>query len=310
MTRKITKLGLGALLAMTTLLAACSSSSSTAGSAVSSGSASSGAALTPIDVVASTDVWGSIVSAIGGSHVNVSSIISDPSADPHSYEANARNQLAISRAAFIIENGGGYDDFVDRMVSSAGSKATVINAVDVSGYTGADLNEHVWYDFPTVDKVAAKITAALTADDPANGPEFAANAAAFADRVAKLQLQELGIKAKSAGVGVAITEPVPLYMLTASGLTNKTPAAFSEAIESDSDAPASAVAQTIALFDDRQVKALVYNEQTTGPQTQLVLAAAKKNGIAVVPVTETLPAGTDYLGWMGANLDAIAKAVA
>ena len=127
--------------------------------------------------------------------------------------------------------------------------------------------------------------------------------------MAKLQQQELDIKGRSAGVGVAITEPVPLYMLTAAGLVNKTPPAFSEAIESDSDAPASVVAQTLALFSSKQVKALVYNEQTTGPQTQLVLAAAKKNGIAVVPVTETLPADTDYLSWMTANLAAIGKAV-
>jgi zinc/manganese transport system substrate-binding protein len=294
MKRPITKLGLGAVLAAVTLLSACSSASSTAVSPAGSGNAATSNAA-PVKVVASTDVWGSVVSAIGGPHVSVSSIITDPSADPHSYEANARNQLAVSRASLIIENGGGYDDFVDRMVSSAGSKATVINAVDASGYTGADLNEHVWYDFPTVDKVVAKITTALTAADPANGPEFSANAASFARR---------------AGVGVAITEPVPLYMLTASGLDNKTPAAFSEAIESDSDAPASAVAQTLALFSGKQVKALVYNEQTTGPQTQLVLVAAKKNGIAVVPVTETLPSGTDYLSWMTANLGAIAKAVA
>src|ERR1700712_5735738 len=199
MTRPITKLGLAALLAASALLAACSSPSSTAGS---SAAASSTAASGPIKVVASTDVWGSIVSTIGGDHVDVASLISDPSADPHSYEASARNQLAVSRAAVVVENGGGYDDFVDRMVSSAGSKATVINAVDVSGYAatgGGDANEHVWYDFPTVDKVVDKIATALTEADPANGPEFSANASTFADRVAKLQQQELDIKAKSAG---------------------------------------------------------------------------------------------------------------
>ena len=99
-------------------------------------------------------------------------------------------------------------------------------------------------------------------------------------------------------------------MLTAAGLVNRTPAAFSEAIESDNDAPASVVAQTLSLFNNKQVKALVYNEQTAGPQTALVVAAAKKNGIAVVPVTETLPAGTDYLSWMTANVHALGEAVA
>lgn len=299
MKRNITRIYLGVLLAATTTLAACGSSSSNA-------SGSKGT----VAVVASTDVWGSIVSSIGGDKVTVTSIISDPSADPHSYEASAQNQLAISKAKVIVENGGGYDDFVEKMISSAGAKATVLNAVKISGYpASSDLNEHVWYDFPTVQQVAQQIETALASADPAASDTFAANTNTFVAKVGALEQREADIKAKSAGVGVAITEPVPLYMLTAAGLVDKTPPAFSEAIESGNDAPAVVVAQTLALFTGKQVKALVYNEQTTGPQTDQVLAAAKANGIAVVPVTETLPAGTDYLGWMSANLDAIAKAV-
>lgn len=299
MSRSVSKISLGILLVATTALAACGSSSS----------ASSGSGGT-VAVVASTDVWGSVVAAIGGNKVSVTSIITDPSADPHSYEASAQNQLAISKAALIVENGGGYDDFVDKMISSAGAKAKVLNAVKISGYPAtSDLNEHLWYDFPTVQQVAQQIETALAAADPADSGAFAANLNTFIGKIAILQQQEAGIKAKKGGVGVAITEPVPLYMLTASGLIDKTPAAFSAAIESENDAPASVVAQTLALFSGKQVKALVYNEQTTGPQTDQVLAAAKANGIAVVPVTETLPVGMDYLGWMGANLDAIAKAV-
>jgi zinc/manganese transport system substrate-binding protein len=300
MKRNFTRVGLGVLLAATTALAACGSSNPS--------SASSGT----VAVVASTDVWGSIVSAIGGDKVTVTSIISDPSADPHSYEASAQNQLAISKARLIVENGGGYDDFVDRMISSASAKGTVLNAVKISGHVataGQELNEHVWYDLPTVQQVAQQIETALAAADPTDSGTFAANTNTFVSKVAALQQREADIKARSAGVGVAITEPVPLYMITASGLVNKTPAAFSKAIEGANDAPAAVVAQTMALFTGKQVKALVYNEQTTGPQTDRVLAAAKANGIAVVPVTETLPSGTDYLSWMSMNLDAIAKAV-
>ena len=286
----------GALLAEALVLAGCSSSSSTAA--------------TGVRVVASTDVWGDIATAIGGDKVTVTSIITDPAADPHSYEANAQNVLAVSKAALLIENGGGYDDFFDQMISSSGSKATVLNAVKISGYSGGDVNEHVWYDFPTVDAVAEQIETALAAADPSNADTYAQNTNTFVEKVAALEAQEAAIKARSAGVGVAITEPVPLYMLTASGLVNKTPPAFSAAIESDSDAPATVVAQNLALFAGKQVKALVYNEQTTGPQTEQVLAAAKANNVAVVPVTETLPSGTDYVSWMKSNLDAIAKAVA
>lgn len=293
----------GAVLAGALLLGACSS-------AGASGSATAGAGST-IAVVTSTDVWGSIVTTIGGSRVSVTSLISDPSADPHSYEANGQNELAVSKAALIVENGGGYDDFIDRMISAVHPKATVLNAVKISGYVPKDgeLNEHVWYDFPTVAKVVAQVRSALSTASPADAATFAANAEAIDAQLMALERKEAAVKAASAGVGVAITEPVPLYLLDAAGLVNRTPPEFSEAIESENDAPAAVIAQNLALFTGHRVKALVYNEQTTGPQTDQVLAAAKANGIAVVPVTETLPSGVDYLTWMNANVDAVAAAV-
>lgn len=294
------------------LLAGCGSSGSAGATGAGSGSTGSGSAARSVVVVASTDVWGNVISTVGGKRVSVTSLISDPSADPHSYEANGQNQLAVSKAAVIVGNGGGYDDFLTRMVHSSGTRATVLDAVQISGYApkNGELNEHVWYDFPTVTKVVARMRDALTAASPADAALFAANAKAFDAGLAALEHKEAAIRARSAGVGVAVTEPVPLYLLEASGLVNRTPPEFSKAIESENDAPTAVVAKTLALFSGHQVKALVYNEQTTGPQTEQALAAAKNNGIAVVPVTETLPAGVDYLAWMTANVDAVAAAVA
>ncbi len=297
-------LRLGALTVALSMLTGCTAASSTP-------TAPASAAGTPISIVTSTDVWGSIATAIGGDHVRVTSIVSDPSADPHSYEAGPQNELAISRAAVIVENGGGYDDFMNRMIEAGAAKGTVLDAVRISGYptAGAAFNEHVWYDFPTVTKVAKKIESVLSAIDPADATAFATNAGVFTGKVADLQRGQARIRTTSAGVGVAITEPVPLYLLQGAGLVNLTPPAFSEAVESDSDAAPSVVAQNRALFTGKKVKALIYNSQTTGPQTEQALAAARANGIPVVPVSETLPSGTDYVGWMNTNLKAIAVAV-
>ena len=102
---------------------------------------------------------------------------------------------------------------------------------------------------------------------------------------------------------------MPLYLLEACGLVNKTPDEFSEAIEEGTDVPASVLQETLGLFTGKQVKALAYNEQTAGPETEKVLQAAKDNKVGVVPVTETLPAGKDYLTWMSGNLDAIKTAL-
>jgi zinc/manganese transport system substrate-binding protein len=290
---------------------ASTSADSSATSASSAGSAPTSSSGTGLSIVASTNVWGNVAQQIGGDQVQVTSFISDPSADPHEYQASPRNQLALSNAAVVIENGGGYDDFMDTMISAAGSKATVLNAVKLSGKQPVDgeLNEHVWYDFPTTQKVVDALVAALSKADPAGAQGYSSRAATFEQDLATMEAQEKTISAKANGAAVAITEPVPLYMLEASGFTNKTPEAFSEAVEGGTDAPAAVLQQTLKLFDDHQVKALVYNEQTSDPQTETVLNQAKKDNVAVVPVTETLPDGKTYQTWMTDNLNALAAVV-
>jgi zinc/manganese transport system substrate-binding protein len=278
-------------------------------------SASTASDSSSIAVVASTNVWGNVVAAVGGSKVTVTSVISDPAADPHSYEANPRTQLTVSRARLVIENGGGYDDFMGRLLDAAGSKATVIDAVDVSGKAaaakaaGTDLNEHVWYDFPSVGKVADRIASALAQADPKDAAFFKANAAAFGSKLEALIAREQTDEAGTRGVGVAITEPVPLYLLQALGAVNKTPVAFSHAVEEGDDVSPAVLQQTTALFTAHQVKALVYNAQTGDAQTTAVRAAAAAAHVAAVPVTETLPPGKSYLEWMSDNLDAISTAL-
>ncbi|NEE10064.1 zinc ABC transporter solute-binding protein [Streptomyces sp. SID7499] len=285
-----------------------------AGCGSSSDSADGRSSPDRVTVVASTNVYGDIARRIGGDRVDVTSVISDPDQDPHSYEANPQNQLALSKAKVVIENGGGYDDFVAHMLKSGhNDSAEVIDAVDVSGRTApkdGELNEHVWYDFPTVAKVADRISSALTEADPGDAAAFAKDTAAFKAKLEPLEATEAQIKKAHGGDGVAITEPVPLYMIEASGLVNRTPAEFSEAIEEGDDVSPRVLQESLALFSGKRVKALVYNEQTSGPQTEQAEAAAEAAGIPVVPVTETLPTGKDYLGWMTANLDALASALA
>jgi zinc/manganese transport system substrate-binding protein len=304
MKRALTLLVAGMALSVT----ACSSSSTPATDV-----SPAAAADAPVTVVASTDVYGDIVKTIGGDAVAVTSVIDNPDKDPHEYEADAQTQLAISKAQLVVENGGGYDDFVDTMLAARSSKPTVVNVVEVSGYdqepAEGEFNEHMWYDFPTMEKLATRLSTDLAAARPDQAETFKANAATFTEGLEKLRQGEADIKAEHAGEGVAITEPVPGYLLDATGLVNKTPDEFSEAIEEDSDVAPAVLQETLALFENKQVKLLAYNEQTTGPQTESVLKAAQQNGVAVVPVTETLPEGETYLSWMQKNVDAIAAGV-
>jgi zinc/manganese transport system substrate-binding protein len=268
-----------------------------------------------ISVVASTDVYGSIAGTIGGSLVKVTSIIKGPSQDPHSYQATAQDKLTLSQAQVGIENGGGYDDFFDKL-AGGGTLAPdrIVNVVELSGLqtpaNKAGFNEHVWYSLPTMAKLADALAERLAAVDPAGAATFKANAAAFKTFITGITAAVDAVKVKYGGDPVAITEPVPLYMLQAAGLENRTPEEYSHAIEEGSDVPAAVLKQTTDLIRSRSVKFLAYNSQTEGPQTEVARKAAEAAGVPVVEFTETLPDHLDYAAWMSGNIRNIEHALA
>ncbi|WP_399030303.1 metal ABC transporter solute-binding protein, Zn/Mn family [Streptomyces sp. 15-116A] len=185
--------------------------------------------------MASTNVYGDVVERIGGDRVEVVSIISDPAQDPHKYEAETRNQLELSRAEIVVENGGGYDDFIGEMLRGANNpSAEVITAVEVSGKVtdgAGEINEHVWYDMPTMSRLADRVADALAKAAPADADAFRENATEFQEDLETVQATQARISKDHEGTAVAVTEPVPLYMVEACGLRNATPPDFSEAVE-------------------------------------------------------------------------------
>ncbi len=261
-----------------------------------------------VKVVASTNVYGDIAHAIGGDAITVTSLISSSGQDPHSFEASARDQLAVAQADVIIANGGGYDPFMDTLVAASATSAIVVIATDLVALPeGA--NEHIWYSVADMALVAANLAETFAALDPEGAAAFASNLESFTAGMTGLSERATSIANGAGGAGVAITEPVPLYLLEAAGLVNRTPPEFTEAIEAGDDVPPSALLQTLALFDGGDVAFLAYNEQTASVETERVRAAAEAAGVAVVSFTETMPDGLDYARWMSANLDAIAAAV-
>lgn len=266
-----------------------------------------------LSVVASINVYGDLARAVGGDLVEVTSIIDSESQDPHEFEASARTQLALSRADIVIENGGGYDDFIDSLLAATGGETVLLNVADISGYdqepSGAEFNEHLWYDLPTMRKLVTRITAELARADPDSGEVFETNAASLDAELARLEEREAELASAHPGASAAVTEPVPLYLLAACGVANLTPAGFSEAVEEDSDVPPAVLDRMLALLEDRKVDVLVYNEQTAGSATDQVLAAANAQGIAAIGARETLPAGSSYIEWMNGDLEALQAAL-
>ncbi|WP_340685391.1 zinc ABC transporter substrate-binding protein [Amycolatopsis coloradensis] len=285
--------------------ACASSDKASTGSGSQNASAANPGGGEKIKVVASTDVWGSVVTAVGGDKVEVTSIIHDPSADPHSYETTASDAVAAKNAKLTLSNGGGYDDFFSKLADQA-TGAQKLVAVDIAA-TGNE-NEHVWYSLPGVEKVADQVAAKLGEIQPASKDAFTANATAFKGKTQELLKKVSGLGAS--GAKVVATEPVAHYLLDSAKVTDATPPAFAEAVEAEQDVPAAALNEVKQLISGKQVKALVNNAQTTTPVTQQVVGDAKNAGIAVIDVTETLPQGvTDYIAWMTKEVDALAGAL-
>jgi len=279
-----------------------------------------------LSIVASTNVYGDIAAAIAGELATVTSIIDSPAQDPHSYEASAQDQLAIAGADLVIENGGGYDPFIDLLVEGSGTSAIVVSAAAVAGLeedahsdeeAASDddhdhlegVNEHVWYDIHVMGDVAAAIAAELTELDAANAAEYEQNLAAMTTELEALE-SELEAAAAALGGGIiAATEPVPAYLLAELGFADETPEEFLEAIEEGADVPPLALQQTLDLIASGEVRLLAYNEQTASPETERVREAAEAAGIPVVSFVETLPDGEDYVSWMRANIEAVVGAL-
>jgi len=266
----------------------------------------------PLEVVASIDVYGDLAQQLGGDRVHVTSIIDKPGVDPHSFEADARTQLAIAKADIIIENGGGYDDFMDTLLDASGNThAVLLRAVNLSRHSADTDNEHVWFDLPSVRNLVDGLLDALVQSDRAGTSAYRANAERLDRALGAVQKRADRVASEHSGATVLATEPVALYLTEAMGLKNVTPAEFSKASEAEAEIPPAVMLRVIDLIETGQVSLVVHNEQSGSSAVAALLAAAKEHSVPVVAVTETLPEGLDYQQWMtgligevGAALDA------
>lgn len=264
----------------------------------------------PLEVVASIDVYGDLAQQLGGDRVHVTSIIDRPGIDPHEFQADARTQLALSKADVIIENGGGYDDFMDTLLEASGNtRAVLLRAVNLSRHAGDSDNEHVWFDLPSVRNLVDGLLDALIQSDRAGASVYRANAARLDQALGAVQKRADRVAAEHSGETVLATEPAALYLMDSLGLKNVTPAEFSKAAESESEIPPSLLLDVLELIEDGEVSLLVHNEQAGSSATEALLAAAKEHGVPVVAVTETLPEGLDYQQWMTALIGEVSAAL-
>ncbi len=258
----------------------------------------------PIKIVASTNVWGDIAYQIAGEEATVTALIDNVNQDPHSFEASARDQLAVQDADIVIMNGGGYDDFVEQMVEADDTPAILINAYVASGDDNTR-NEHIWYSASQVKDVGNVIYSALETVDRNSTSFYESNLAEFEAQISLIEIRTAEIANAFGGAKVFATEPLIYYLLQDTGMVDITPAEFAEAIEEERDvAPAVMLEAKEAL---KQAKFAAVNSSTSTAQIEELLSsypsAAYAFGELLPQDPDTGEYSGDYFEMMTSALD-------
>jgi zinc/manganese transport system substrate-binding protein len=252
-----------------------------------------------------------VIGQIGGKYVRVTAIESNPNTDPHTFEASPSVAQAVTAARLVVQNGLGYDSYMNKIEAAAPNPARkVIVAQHLLGLPDSTPNPHLWYSPATMPAVARAIARDLSGMQPAHAAYFAASLRRF-DASLRPWLQAMArLAAAYPGTPVAVTEPVGDYLLQAVGARIRTPFTFQADVMNGVDPSPQDVSLQDGLFSGHRVKVFLYNQQVTDSLTQSFLSQARKDGIPVVGVYETMPTpGYDYQSWMLAETRALQQAV-
>jgi zinc/manganese transport system substrate-binding protein len=287
-----------------------------AGAAVGAILSACGAAGVPADLhgrilaVGAENEYANVISQVGGRYIDAIAVMSNPNTDPHSFEASPSVAQTVARARLVVQNGLGYDDFMDKIESASGSSSrTVITAQRARGLADSTANPHLWYDPRTMPAIARSVASALAAAAPSHAAYFHARARRFIASLTPWRRALAAFGRRYPDTTVATTEPVADDMLSAAGIHNLTPFSMQADIMNGTDPAPQAVSHQDALLAAGKVKAFVYNEQVTDSITDGFLARAARAHVPVVGVYETMPSGYDYQSWMMAELTALSRAV-
>ena len=262
-------------------------------------------------VIAVTALGLSVISQIGGRYVQVSAIMSDPNTDPHSFEVSTSVARAIASAELVVQNGLGYDQFMNQLESaSPSSSRDVIEVQTLLGLPQDTKNPHLWYDTAYVTTTAARIERDLARIEPQHASYFANRLRSFQRSISGVESVITAFRHRFVGSAVATTEPVADYLLKALGLDNLTPFRFQANVMNGVDPSPEDISVQQSLLTSHRVKVFCYNAQVSSTVTAGLRALAEKSGVPVVAVYETMPTpGYDYQSWMKAEIAALAKAL-
>ncbi|GIW09243.1 MAG: ABC transporter substrate-binding protein [Dehalococcoidia bacterium] len=263
----------------------------------------------PLNVVAAESFYGSIALQLGGACVRVFSVISSAESDPHEYQIDAQTARAYQTAQVVFQNGLGYDEFSEKVVSTLSTRPIVVTFGEVLGLKPGD-NPHLWYHPQYVERIAAAMTAAYQRARPEASAYFEQQARTFREALREYQTLVEQIRRQYAGTPVGATESIAVYLTEALGLRLLTPPQLLDTISEGGQPSLADVTTMQQQIEQRQIRVLIVNAQTESPLTRRWAELARARGVPVVEVSE-VPAATDatFQAWQVRQLRALLAAL-
>ena len=271
-------------------------------------------AASTVQVVAAENFWGSLVSELGGTRVSVTSIVTDPNADPHNYESNSANAIAIADSNLTIINGAGYDSWAERLIAANPNPTrTVLNVANLLGKKAGD-NPHFWYGPAYVNQTVHQIYLDLVSIDRAGTSYYDQQYTSLNQSLGPYNSRINEIRQQFSGRRVASTESIFQYLAEAANLDLISPYPFMQAVAEGNDPSPGCIAlfqsQLLNPASPGNATVLVYNAQTITPVTEQLKSEASNNHIPIVPVTETIqPPDAKFQDWMLGEVNALQNAL-
>lgn len=276
----------------------------------------------PVRAVATFSILGDLVRQIGGSHVEVATLVG-PGSDVHSFSPNPGDARTLARADIVVVNGLGLEGWIDRLIRASGTKAPVVVASrgvraiedadphEHAGHAHAEVDPHAWQDVANVKIYVSNICDGLSKVDPAHQAEYAAAAAAYTD---KLDALDRDVRAALAKIPpenrrIITTHDAFGYFGKAYGMTILAP----QGLSTDSEASPRDVAAIIGQIRREHVPA-VFLETVTDPRQMERIAreGGARIGGEVYSDALTGPDGPapSYLAMIASNVKAFTTALA
>lgn len=257
-----------------------------------------------INVVTTTNFYAEPAKAVLGNHGKVEFIVKH-GVDPHEFTPKNSDAELANKATVVVENGLGYDEWMNKLDSNNGNDPKVINVGKLMDKKNGD-NEHIWYDPATMSKLADQLAETYGKIQPKHKKEFEKNAADYKNKMKKNQALVKELATKSNHQKVAVSEPVFNYSLEAMGYKVTDPG-FANATEKDVDPSPKDLVKVRDDITNHKIAFFVENTQTENKKVADLVKLAEKNNVPVVKVTETVPDGTNYFDWMNSQYEQVKK---